>query len=92
MDLEMRFDYPDEGTAKAVLSAISPENGGYVETRLVETSLICTIRGESAGTVRNTADDLLACIKAAEEAVATVSGRRFRTGRFTPRPLCPNGP
>ncbi len=73
LTLELTFDYRDERTAKAVLSAVSPENGGYVEARLEGNTIFYRMRAENAGTLRNTVDDLLACIKAAEESAGLVS-------------------
>ena len=71
--LELRFPYDDERTAKAVLAAVSPEHGGYVKARLEGSTIIYEMQADSAGTLRNTADDLLACIKAAEDSAGLVS-------------------
>ncbi|MCQ2078857.1 MAG: hypothetical protein MJZ38_02205 [archaeon] len=73
LSLELRFPYDDERVAKAVLSAVSPENGDYVEAELEGCTIIYRMRAETAGTLRNTADDLLACIKAAEESAGLIS-------------------
>ena len=73
LHLELRFSYDDERTAKAVLAAVSPENGGYVSSRLEGSTIIYEMQADNAGTLRNTADDLLACIKAAEDSAGLVS-------------------
>jgi tRNA threonylcarbamoyladenosine modification (KEOPS) complex Pcc1 subunit len=73
LHLELRFPYDDERTAKAVLAAVSPENGGYVSSRLEGSTIIYEMEADNAGTLRNTADDLLACIKAAEDSAGLVS-------------------
>ncbi len=73
LHLELRFPYDDERTAKAVLAAVSPENGGYVSSRLEGSTIIYEMQADNAGTLRNTADDLLACIKAAEDSAGLVS-------------------
>lgn len=73
LHLELRFPYDDERTAKAVLAAVSPENGGYVKSRLEGSTIIYEMEADNAGTLRNTADDLLACIKAAEDSAGLVS-------------------
>lgn len=65
--MELRFPYRDESAAHAVLSAVSPENGEYVEAELDGSTVVYIMRADNAGTLRNTADDLLACIKVAEE-------------------------
>ncbi len=72
LELELRIDYDGAETAKAVLGAIEPDNEGYVESRIEGSTLFFTIKAEDAGSMRNTADDLLACIKIAEEASGLV--------------------
>ena len=73
LHLELRFPYDDERTARAVLAAVSPENGEYVKSRLEGSTSIYEMEADNAGTLRNTADDLLACIKAAEDSAGLVS-------------------
>jgi len=72
--LDLRIQYDDERTAKAVFDSVSPDNEGYVSTELCGSMLIMKITADNAGTMRNTADDLMACVKAAEEASGLVSG------------------
>ncbi|MDR3075114.1 MAG: hypothetical protein LBU30_03620 [Candidatus Methanoplasma sp.] len=72
--LDLRAEYHDERTAKAVFDSISPDNIGYVSTEIRGKQLIMKMTAESAGTLRNTADDLMACIKAAEESSGLVPG------------------
>ncbi|MBE6518153.1 MAG: hypothetical protein E7Z70_01230 [Thermoplasmata archaeon] len=69
LSLELRFEYPDAETAKTVMDALGPDNDGYVDSRIEGSKLIFSMEAENAGTLRNTADDLLACIKTAEEAI-----------------------
>ncbi|MCQ2070897.1 MAG: hypothetical protein MJZ68_07180 [archaeon] len=71
--LEIRFPYDDLKVAEAVLAAVSPENGDYVDAELEGKTIVYRMQAESAGTLRNTADDLLACIKTAEESAGLVS-------------------
>ncbi len=68
LELELRFQYADAQTAEAVMSAVSPENSGYVEAVLEGDTAVYRLSADTAGTLRNTADDLLACIKVAEDA------------------------
>ena len=75
LSLSLTFTYKDVRTAETILSSVSPENGGYVSAELDGTSIHYTMSAENAGTLRNTADDLLACIKAAEDAAGIVSER-----------------
>ena len=71
LELELCFQYADGRTAESVLSAVSPENGGYA--RLEGNTIIYRMSAENAGRLRNTADDLMACIKVAEDAAGLVS-------------------
>jgi len=73
LTLDLRFGYEDEQTARAVLAAVAPENGQYVQAQLEGTAAVFHLEADNAGTLRNTADDLLACIKAAEESAGLVS-------------------
>ena len=72
LELELRMDYDNEKTAKAVYGALEPDNEGYVEARIEGKTLFFKIVSEDAGSMRNTADDLLACVKIAEEASGLV--------------------
>jgi len=74
ISLGLRIQYNDERTAKAVFDSISPDNEGYITTELQGNVVLMKIITDNAGTMRNTADDLMACIKAAEEASGLVSG------------------
>ncbi len=73
LNLEVRFTYADVNTAESILAAVSPENGEYVNADLEGSTLIFTMQADNAGTLRNTADDLMACIKVAEESVGLIS-------------------
>ena len=66
IDLVMRFPYDERRIAEAIMAAVAPENAGFVESSLEENTVVFHITGEDAASVRNSADDLLACIKAAE--------------------------
>ena len=72
MELELTIGYKDERTAEAVFRAVGPDNGDYVEAGISGCTLRFVIRSEDAGSMRNTADDLLACVKIAEEASGLV--------------------
>jgi len=70
--LELRTDYDDPKVAMSVHRALEPDNKGYVESVLEGKSIIFKIKAEDAGSMRVTADDLLACLKIAEEASGIV--------------------
>jgi tRNA threonylcarbamoyladenosine modification (KEOPS) complex Pcc1 subunit len=67
--LELRMEYPDERTASAIFASLEPDNTGHMDSRMIGKELIFTITSDNAGTLRNSADDLLACVKIAEEAL-----------------------
>lgn len=69
ISLELEAELPDEGTARAVLVALDPDNIGYVESELRGGTIVFRMSSESAGTLKSTADDLMACLKAALETV-----------------------
>lgn len=75
LTLELRAEFGSPDAARAVLDALSPDNTGYVESELVGNTIIFRMSAESAGTLRSTADDLMACLKTAEEAVGAGSRR-----------------
>ena len=66
--LELSVECPDEASARALMEAVGPDNGGYVESELHGCEIVFRMGSESAGTLRNTADDLMACLKTASEA------------------------
>jgi hypothetical protein len=74
LNLELTVEYNDEMTAKAVFESTAPDNDDYVESELKGKAVRFKMKAESAGTLKNTADDLLACIKLAEETLGLVSG------------------
>jgi len=69
LSLELKFQYDDAKTAETVMRSLDPDNGGYVRSELDGNTLKLTMESEDAGSLRNTADDLLACIKIAEETI-----------------------
>lgn len=72
--LELTIEYPDAETADIILRSVLPDNGDHVDSVISGNKLTFTMSADNAGTLRNTADDLLACVKIAEEASGLVSG------------------
>jgi tRNA threonylcarbamoyladenosine modification (KEOPS) complex Pcc1 subunit len=72
--LELRMEYDRKRTADAVYSAIGPDNEGYVRSELQGKTILFFVESETAGSMKNTVDDLLACVKAAEESSGLVPG------------------
>ncbi len=73
LELELRLEYDDARTAESVMKAVGPDNGEYVDSESDGNTLIFRMKAEDAGSLRNTADDLLVCIKTAEEASGIVT-------------------
>lgn len=74
MELEIDLTYEDSRTADTVYHALEPDNKGYVESALSEGTITFRIKANDAGSMKNSADDLLACMKIAEEASGLVLG------------------
>ena len=70
--LELRTKYGNPKVAESIFRALEPDNEGYVESVLEDRSIVFKIKAEDAGSMRATADDLLACLKLAEEASGIV--------------------
>ncbi len=68
LSLVLTLEYPDEKIALNIYNSLEPDNKEYVKSVLDGCKLTLTTEADCAGTLRNAADDLLACIKIAEEA------------------------
>lgn len=69
VECEIVLEYDDERDAIAVLEAISPDNAPYVEARREGRKVIISSRSDTSPQMLHTMEDLLACLKVAEEAV-----------------------
>ncbi|MCL2143466.1 MAG: hypothetical protein FWH44_04330 [Methanomassiliicoccaceae archaeon] len=67
--LELKISYNDVGSAETVFRALEPDNDKYVASEIKGSEIIFVISSGSAGTLRNAADDLLACVKIAESSL-----------------------
>jgi len=67
MRLDLRITYQNERDAETVLKALEPDNTGFMDSKIEGCELIFVIAADNAGTLRNAADDLLACVKITEE-------------------------
>jgi len=68
MRLELKVSYPSDKAAATIFKALEPDNTGHIDSRLDGNDIHFLIEADNAGTLRNAADDLLACMKIAEEA------------------------
>ena len=73
-EFELVIEYADEETAKAVFESVRPDNVGHVDSELDGRTLRFMARSDNAGTLKNTVDDLLVCIKLAEETLGLIPG------------------
>ena len=65
ISFSIKFD--NENIAKAILRATEPENKGWVETTLHQNFIKATIKADTLGSLRQTAEDFMACISIAEK-------------------------
>lgn len=65
LDLSVRC--PDDDRATSILASLGPDNDGYVQANHSEGVLTFSMEADNAGRLRQTADDLLACLKVADE-------------------------
>ncbi len=66
--LDLTSEYDSSDIAEAIAAALQPDNGEYVKMEVREKTIYFKMEAKSAGSLRNAADDLLACLKIAEEA------------------------
>ncbi len=76
MTMVLTLEYPDEKDAKAVYDSAKPDDDTYVTTEVESNKVVFRFRAESAGQMRSAMDDVLACVKVAEEALGLVPGSR----------------
>ena len=69
MNLDLKITYKTAAEAEAVFRALEPDNTGYIDSEISGNELTFRITSNNAGTLRNAADDLLACVKIVEEAL-----------------------
>jgi Uncharacterized protein conserved in archaea len=82
LNLELVIEYDSEKNAKAVFESTAPDNDSYVRSELDGKIVRFSMKAGSAGTLKNTADDLLACIKLAEETLGLISGADLDSDTF----------
>lgn len=68
--MSLRVEYGDRESAELIQRSLHPDNDGYLETEVKEGSLLFHMESDSTGTLRNTVNDLLACLKLAEETLS----------------------
>ncbi len=76
--------YAAAAMAERVGRAVAVDDPGFVTARQKGTRLTLTLTGDSAGSLRRSADDLLAALQTAEATLAVTRSARARS-RATPR-------
>jgi len=69
VDCEIVLEYDDEKDAIAVMEAISPDNAPYASAERDGRGVTIRSRSDTCPQMLHTLEDLLACLKVAEEAV-----------------------
>ena len=64
---ELVFDYPAPDIARTIFASVSPEDAGYVESKLEGSSIFSTISAKSLNSLLHTLDDYISCIQVAEK-------------------------
>lgn len=66
---EIRLQYSDEDSAKAVLGSVNVDNGSFVESEIKGNIVVFRAESESPMSLSHTLNDLLACVKVAENSL-----------------------
>ena len=65
--ITFEIDFESEEIARAVAKATEPENKGWVETTVIENKISAIIKAKTLGSLREAAEDFMACISVAEK-------------------------
>jgi len=60
--------------AEALRAALAPENAGFLDARVVGTTLVMSAEARSIASLRATLDDALACLSVAQRAQRVADG------------------
>ena len=69
VECRIELEYENERQARNVASAISLDNGEYASSEVVGRRLIITSKAPSAPSMLHTIEDLMACLKVADQVV-----------------------
>ncbi len=64
---KLKLVYDDKKTASVIGKSIEPDNEGYVEMAIKDSTIICRIESKGPLQLLQTVDDLLNCVTIAEE-------------------------
>jgi len=69
VECRIEIEYGSEAQARNVASSISLDNGKYAQTEVVGKRLLITSSAPSAPSMLHTLEDLMACLKVADQVV-----------------------
>ena len=69
VECRIEIEYWSEAQARNVASSISLDNGKYAQTEVVGKRLLITSSAPSAPSMLHTLEDLMACLKVADQVV-----------------------
>lgn len=69
VECRIELEYESEAQARNVASSISLDNGKYASTEVLGRKLIITSSAPSAPSMLHTLEDLMACLKVADQVV-----------------------
>ena len=58
---KIKFKYKSNEDAEIVFRSLEPDNIGYINSVVEDNYFICSLNGNSIGTILSTADDLVFC-------------------------------
>ena len=65
----LEIQLPDETTAQNIAKALELDNAGYIETRVVGSTIFAKAEAADIMSLRNTVDDYLACLTIAQKSI-----------------------
>ena len=65
--IEIEIVFNSENIAESVAKSTEPENKGWVETSVIDNKIKAIVKAESLGSLREAAEDFMACISVAEK-------------------------
>ncbi|SVC44058.1 uncharacterized protein METZ01_LOCUS296912, partial [marine metagenome] len=65
--IEFGIEFDNKKIAESIAKATEPENTGWVETIVKDNVINATIKAENLGSLREAAEDFMACLSVAEK-------------------------
>ncbi len=65
--IEFLIDFESEDIARAIVKATEPENSGWVDTTIMKNQVKAIVKAKNLGSLREAAEDFMACVSVAEK-------------------------